>query len=202
MPAPNATCGFGLPVQDDLVGPVERGRVAVGRREEERELLAARDRHAGDLDVLEDPPLEHRAPACRSAGAPRRPSGRGPAPPAAARAPRGAGRAPTRQLPAPLTDASWPALRRRIAVATSSSSVRRSPVSATRMRSLRRSSPGRRAALADEVLHVGGELRAGRHGPTLHGPPAIPSSNMSVMSADHGRRRRAVRPRGSPSSRR
>jgi len=44
-------------VQPVRVG--ERGRVAVGRAEQQGDLAAPRYRHTVDLDVLEDPPLEH-----------------------------------------------------------------------------------------------------------------------------------------------
>ena len=86
MPAPNERYGFGRAIQDDLVGLLERRRVAVGRRELEGQLLAARDRDARRPRCPRAPSVRTSAPACRSGGAPRSPSARARGRPAARRA--------------------------------------------------------------------------------------------------------------------
>ena len=56
MPRPNAACRFTCAVDDDLVGPVELRRVAVGRRERQQDPVLRLHVHAVPVHVLLDQP--------------------------------------------------------------------------------------------------------------------------------------------------
>ena len=60
MPAPNDRYGFGSRARSRSSGRSNAASVAIGRAEQHRDLLAARELDAVDLDRLEDPPLEQR----------------------------------------------------------------------------------------------------------------------------------------------